>query len=111
MQRTPIIAGLVAGLALVAPTAAQGQRGDYRYSVRNDSGATLTCRVQRQGRSRFDTILLRAGQVWSETDRRPRSRSIYCDPPAAPIRYRLRANTTYHLVAQTQTVRVVLRTM
>ena len=102
---------LAAGLALIIPTAGQAQRGDYRYSVRNDSGTTLTCRIQRHGRSRFESIVLRAGQMWTEMDSRPRNRSLYCDPPAAPIRYRLRANRTYHLVPQTQAVQVVLRTM
>ncbi len=111
MQRNLIIAALAAGLTLCVATAAQAQRGDYRYSVRNDSGGTLTCRVQREGRSRFDTIVLRAGQVWSDLDRRPRNRSIYCDPPAAPIRYRLRANTNYHIVPHDQSVQAVLRIM
>ena len=110
MQRTLMMAALVAGLA-VAASSAQAQRGNYRFSVRNDSGETLTCRIQRQGGSRFESVVLRAGQVWSDMDRSPRTRSIYCDPPAAPIRYRLRANTTYHLVPQTQAVHVVLRTM
>ena len=111
MQRTLIIAALLAGLTLGAATAGQAQRGDYRFSVRNDSGATLTCRVQREGRSRFETVVLRAGQVWNRLDRSPRNRSIYCDPPAAPIRYRLRANTAYHIVPHDQSVQVVLRTM
>lgn len=110
MQRNLMIAALAGGLALSAATAGQAQQGDYRYSVRNDSGGTLTCRVQREGRSRFESIVLRAGQVWSDMDRSPRNRSIYCDPPAAPVRYRLRANTSYHIVPS-QSVHMVLRTM
>ena len=111
MQRNLIYSVLVAGLALGAPAVASAQRGDYRFSVRNDSGATLNCRVTREGRSRFETVVLRSGQVWAESDRSPRNRTIYCDPPAAPIRYRLRANTAYHIVPHDQSVQVVLRTM
>jgi hypothetical protein len=111
MQRNLVMAAFAAGLTLSVATAGQAQRGDYRFSVRNDTGGTLTCRVQREGRSRFETIVLRAGQVWSDLDRNRRNRSIYCDPPAAPIRYRLRANTSYHIVPHDQSVHVVLRTM
>ena len=111
MQRNLMTAALLAGLALTVPSAGQAQSGDYRFSVRNDSGTTLNCRVTRQGRSSFKTVVLRSGQVWSESDRSPRMRMIYCDPPAAPIRYRLQANTAYRLVPQTQAVQVVLRTM
>ena len=111
MQRNLMAVALMVGLALTAPAAASAQRGDYRFSVRNDSGETLTCRVQRQGRSRFETIVLRAGQVWSQLDRRPRARTIYCDPPAAPSRYRLRAGTAYHIVPQDGSVLVVLRSL
>jgi hypothetical protein len=111
MQRNLIIAALAAGLTLSVATAGQAQQGDYRYSVRNDSGGTLTCRVQREGNSRFETVVLRAGQVWSDMDRNLRNRSIYCDPPAAPVRYRLRANTNYHLIPHDETVQAVLRSM
>ena len=111
MQRNLVIAALVGGLALTVPSAGQSQSGGYRFSVRNDSGTTLNCRVTRQGRSSFQTVVLRSGQVWSESDRSPRTRTLYCDPPAAPIRYRLQANTAYRLVPQTQAVNVVLRTM
>ena len=111
MQRNLVIAALVGALAAMVPSAAQAQNGGYRFSVRNDSGTTLNCRVSRQGRSSFQTIVLRSGQVWSESDRSPRTRTLYCDPPAAPVRYRLRANTAYRLVPQTQAVHVVLRTM
>lgn len=98
--------GLAAGVAMAVPAAGLAQGA---LVVRNDSGETLNCRVSRQGRSSHQTILLRAGQAWS-----PRSRSaysIYCDPPAAEIRYRLRPGTAYRLVAEPRSVRIVLRTL
>ena len=98
-----------AALVLVAPMAVQAQRGDFQISVRNDSDETLNCRVQRQGRSRYETVVLRSGQVWNATD--GKNRTIYCDPPAAPIRYRLRAGTDYHVVPDQGSVQVVLRTL
>ena len=109
MRLQLLAAALTAGLALAAPMAAQAQRGDNQISVRNDSSETLNCRVQRAGRSRFETVVLREGQVWNASD--GAGRTIYCDPPAAPIRYRLQVGTDYHIVPQRGSVQVVLRTL
>jgi len=99
--------GLAAGVAMAAPAAGLAQGA---LVVRNDSGETLNCRVTRQGRSSYQTILLRAGQAWSPSSRSA-TYSIYCDPPAAEIRYRLRPGTAYRLVAEPRSVRIVLRTL
>lgn len=96
-----------AGMALAASTAGQAQTGSL--VVRNDSGETLNCRVSREGRSSFRTILLRSGQSWSPDSHRSSDYSIYCDPPAAEIRYRLRPGTAYRLVPDGNSVRIVLR--
>lgn len=107
MQPKLLIAVLVAGLAVTAPAGAAAQRSGSDLSVRNDSRETLNCRVTRQGRSTHETVVLRAGQAWNARDARPYD--LFCDPPAAAVRYRLRTGTTYRLVPDAESVRIVLR--
>ena len=111
MQRNLMAASLLAGLALAAPAAGATQGGDYRFSVRNDSGETLTCRVQRQGQSRHQSVVLRAGQEWTFEAGSSAPRTIYCDPPAESVRYRIEAGTAYRMVQDPHSVRIVLRTI
>jgi hypothetical protein len=102
----PILMGVVlaAGVAMAAPAAtAQGAP-----VVSNGSGETLNCRVSPRGRSGSQTILLRAGQSWSPRSG-PASYVLYCDPPAAEIRYRLRPGASYRLVPEPSSRKVVLR--
>ena len=100
---------LLATLALAAPAAVQAQPGDYRFSVRNDGRVTLNCRIELDGQSRHETVVLRVGETWTDRDARPRERSLYCDPPARAVRYRLRPGIAYHLVPSTRAVETVLR--
>jgi hypothetical protein len=106
MQPKLSIAVLIVGLATAAPAGASAQSGSD-LSVRNDSRETLNCRVTRQGRSTFETVVLRAGQAWNARDARPYN--LFCDPPAAAVRYRLRSGTAYRLVPDSESVRIVLR--
>ena len=107
MQPKLFIGVIVAGLAVAGPAEAAAQRSGSDLSVRNESRQTLNCRVTRQGRSTFEMVVLRAGQAWNARDARPYD--LYCDPPAAAVRYRLRTGTAYRLVPDAESVRIVLR--
>lgn len=108
MQRNLIIATALGGAALALPAAAPAQEG-RATSVRNDAGVTLNCRIYRERRARYQTVVLSAGEEWRQEADRRQARMIYCDPPGADIRYRLRAGTAYRLVPERGSVRVVLR--
>jgi hypothetical protein len=108
MKRNLIIAAVLAGAALTLPTAAPAQ-GGRGTSVRNDAGITLNCRIYRERRARYQTLVLRAGEQWRQEADRRQVRAIACDPPAADVRYHLRAGTAYRLVPERGSVRVVLR--
>jgi len=109
MQRIFTAAALAAGLALALPAGAQAQRGDAHPSVRNESSQTLSCRIQWRGRARYDRIVLRPAETWRPAAGSRRARSIYCDPPAASVRYRLEPGQAYRLVREARSVRIVLR--
>jgi hypothetical protein len=111
MQRYLMAASLLAGLVLTGPAAGATRGGDYRFSVRNDSGQTLTCRVQRQGQSRHQSVVLRAGQEWTLDAGSAAARTIFCDPPAEAVRYRIEPGTAYRMVQDPRSVRIVLRTI
>ena len=111
MQRKLMAASLLAVLALIAPAAAASQGGDYRFSVRNDSRQTLTCRVQRQGQARHQSVVLRVGQEWTMDASSAASRTIFCDPPAEAIRYRIEPGTAYRMIQDPESVRIILRTI
>ena len=101
-----VVPGLAAAAWLFSsPAVAQGT---FNFSVRNDSGATLSCMVSRHGRSRFDRIVLRPGGAWSESARTDDVRRIYCDPPARPARFRIEANREYHFVPHRSSMQVIL---
>jgi len=108
MQRSLIVVAALAGLAVAIPAAAPAQ-GGRGTSVRNDSGITLNCRIYRERRARYQTVVLSAGEEWRQEADRRRARIFYCDAPAADIRYRLRAGTAYRLVPERGSVRIVLR--
>ena len=107
MQRNLIIAATLFGATLTLPAAAPAQGAGT--SVRNDAGITLNCRIYRERRARYQTIVLSAGEEWRQEADRRRARAIACDPPAADIRYRLRAGIAYRLVQERRSVQVVLR--
>ena len=110
MQRNLIIAAAIAGLAAASAAPAATSQSGAGLSVRNDSAETLNCRVTRQGRSMFETVVLRAGRTWSIANTSDRPWTMYCDPPAAAVRYRLTPGTAYRLVPDSESVQVVLRT-
>ena len=97
MQRNLIAASLLAALALTTSATAASQGGEYRFSVRNDSSETLNCRVQRQGQSRHQSVVLRAGQEWTLAANSAATRTIFCDPPAEAVRYRIEPGTAYRM--------------
>jgi hypothetical protein len=103
-----LITAALAACALAVPAEAT-QRGESTTSVRNDSDETLNCRIGWRGRSSHRNVVLRAGETWRAGADDPTPRSIYCDPPAASVRYRLREGRAYRLVNATRSVRIVLR--
>ena len=111
MQRNLIAASLLTVLALTAAAAAASQGGEYQFSVRNDSSETLNCRVQRQGQSRHQSVVLRAGQEWTLAANSAATRTIFCDPPAEAVRYRIEPGTAYRMIQDPESVRIVLRTI
>ena len=107
MKPTLMMAALAAGL-LAFPAETAAQRSETT-SVRNDSGQTLNCRIGWRGRSRYRNVVLRPGETWRVEGDGLRPRSLYCDPPAASVRYRLREGRAYRLVNERHSVRIVLR--
>jgi hypothetical protein len=102
-----MMAALAAGL-FAFPAAAAAQRSETT-SVRNDSGQTLNCRIGWRGRSRYRNVVLRPGETWRVEGNGLTPQSLYCDPPAASVRYRLREGRAYRLVNERRSVRIVLR--
>ena len=104
-----ITAALAAATAMTVP--APARNGPDHFSVRNDGGTTLNCRVRRPGRSSYQRVLLRPGEEWRESARPDATRTLYCDPPAAALRYRLRPGVRYRFVPSERSVALVLRVL
>ena len=105
----PVLIMAALALGVLAVPAEATQRGESTTSVRNDSDRTLNCRIGWRGRSSHRNVVLRPGETWRANADDPKPRSIYCDPPAASVRYRLREGRAYRLVDAPRSFRIVLR--
>jgi hypothetical protein len=64
MRKAIIFLGIAAA-ALSASAAVADPPGQHKVTVRNDTGARVECAIHKDGSSITDTMLLKAGQIWT----------------------------------------------
>lgn len=101
-----IVAAVATGLTGPAPAWAQGA-----YSLRNEAGRTLNCRLDRPRSSVTDRFTLRRGEEWSRPAQGGAPRRLACDTGADPLRAVLRPGPRYVLAVDRGTRRIVVRIM
>jgi hypothetical protein len=99
-----IASAAAVGLMAPAPAWAQGA-----YSLRNDAGRTLNCRLDRPHSAAGDRFALRHGEEWSRPAQGGAPRVLTCDTGADSLRASLRPGPRYVLVVDQGTRRVVVR--
>ncbi|MEA3029657.1 MAG: hypothetical protein QOG13_982 [Sphingomonadales bacterium] len=106
MNWKPIViaAAAAAGLAAPAPAWAQGA-----YSLRNNAGRSLPCRLQRPHSAAADRFTLRDGEEWRRPAQSAAPRRLVCDTGADPLWAVLRPGPRYVLVLDPGSRRIVVR--
>jgi hypothetical protein len=99
-----IASAAAAGLLAPAPALAQGG-----YSLRNDTGRTVNCRLERPHSASAERFALRPGEAFSRPAASSTPRVLTCDTGAASLRASLRPGPAYALAVDPETRRVAVR--